>query len=188
MSVFGMSIEKETTFRGVTERFSNVYHYNVASWDANSWQSMVDVVVNAEKAIFAANTTFKLARIFGPVGEGEAANIMQYITDLTGAGSATSGTAYPELAAVVAWPLARSVTTGRKRFLRKYLHLGSTGISTGQNPLIASATVTALQNYAAAVDDVSWGVYSGYLCAPQGDAPLAAAYVLPAAHIRQFRR
>lgn len=188
MSVFGISIEKEIDFRGGLERFANVYHYNIAAWDGNSWESFVNAVVAAEKNVFATNVQFKVARVFGPVGEGPVVNIMQHIQDLTGAGLAAAGAVYPELSAIVAWPLARSATTGRKRFLRKFLHINTNGIPTGQNPLLSAATVTALEGYAAAVDDISWATYSGYLCAPQGDAPVGPAYVLPLARIRQLKQ
>lgn len=188
MPVFGISIEKEFQFRGVTERFSNVYHYNIAAWDGQSWDSFVNLLVASEKKIFGANVFFKLARVFGPVGEGEAANIMQHIQDLTGFGAKISGTNYPELAAIVAWPLARSATTGRKRFLRKFLHVQSNVIGTGIDPTITAGGQTELLTYAGEVDDLSWGVYSGYLCAPQGDAPIGPAYVLPRAQIRQLKR
>jgi hypothetical protein len=197
MPVSGISIEKEVTWRGNPERFSNVYHYwhSSISWatitDAE-WLSFVTQIVNAEKAIHSTLVTFKIARIFGPTDGSEAANVMQYITDLTGNGSLPSTSKiFGELALVVQWPMERS-SLGRKRFLRKYLRTFSYGTGTAPEvnsggPLSSTPLPGLAATYAAAVDDLSWA-YGGTLCAANGDGPNDAAYALPYLHTRQFRR
>jgi hypothetical protein len=188
MAPYGFAIAKEFQFRGVVERFSNVYHYDIGAFDPAAWSSYIDQIVAAEKLIFANTVNFKEARVFGPTNQGAVANVMQEIKDLTGTGSLVSNDPYPELACVVNWPMPRSPTTGRKRFLRKYLHCHS-GISAGSDPLVQAAQVTRLNTYALdVVQFTGLGGGTADLCSPAGVFPVKTPYVLPKARIRQLKR
>jgi hypothetical protein len=193
VSIYACSITKSTTWRGSYEEFSNVYHYNMGAFNAagGSWQSWAEGLANAERPIFDNAVAFKSYRWWGPIGD-PATSVTQALGDLTGFGSMISGyETYKELAVVLAWPLARSAATGRKRFLRKYLHTCDIGVASASAGTQGGPLGLDFKNqviaYANVVDDMSWSV-GGTICAPQGDGPTGAPYVLPYAHIRQFRR
>lgn len=137
MAVFGVSITKRIAWRGGQEEFSNVYHYHTSEGQTFPDDAVIDELVRLEKLIFASNTTFTLARTWGPTDQGPVASVTRTIRDLTGPGSATAhASAYRECAILVSWPLGRYGTRNRPQFLRKYLH---TSASHGYDVTGASA-------------------------------------------------
>jgi hypothetical protein len=190
--IVGVAVTKRTTWRGIEEEFSNVYHYDTAL-DATS-QEVADAVVAAERTIFANNVFFLNVKVWGPTDGTALQSQMLLQQTLTGSGNAARGSdTAKELTAVVEWDTGRKNTRGGRIFLRKYLHLGSlTEPGEDQakgNTALVAATVTRLTTYANAVKNAL----------PQGRAaisdkkgrklPIATdAKVLPHLHTRQFRR
>jgi hypothetical protein len=195
---FKVTITKQTTWRGLPEKFSNVYHYDTGapiSTDAG-WDALINAIVAIEKPIHNSSVTFVEGRVNGPTNAGEAANIMQRIVDLTGAGTMGAGgaTIPKEQTVVCSFYIGRSAL-GYKRFLRKYYHSGQIPSSTvdsvrfGDTPL-AAADKTPFTNAMNALKTITIGASSNDLCAPNGDhLPVGSSpKVLDHLHIRQLHQ
>lgn len=192
---YGVSISKSFLWRGITEQFANVYHYNLAtSLDATMADNLVTQLVAAEKPLFSGNVSFETARVW-EAGGSPAANLTILIKDLPDVGTgAVVDQLYRELAVVVKWSTNRLTSTGRKIFLRKYLHveaLPSTvaGVRNGTTALTSGLKAPFL-SYADTIREIA--IASGptvFLCAPGGQQ---VSDSLPTSvddwlRIRQFR-
>lgn len=197
MAPYGFSITKGMIWRGVREEFSNIYHYDLEAVDVATapWQTIAEAIAAKEKPAFGQGVSWSSWRAFGPTNAGEAANKIVAEGTLSGAGVLTGSGLYPEMAVVVSWFLGRSPTTNRKRFLRKYLHVGSlvSTATTAESSGLAALTNTTkvpINNYASNVQNLAAGSMTLPLCAPNGDhLPLGtSAKVLDYLHIRQLRQ
>jgi hypothetical protein len=196
---FGIAVTKSVTWRGAMEEFANVWHYDYVGGALANHEAVADRIVSKEKDIFGSNITFRSVRVWGPTNGNAAENITHLIKDISGVGLVTGGGTIPfELAVVGSWYLGRNPATGRKRFLRKYLHVGRvSGISSGGGPAMGNDALGA------PVTDVFKAWFNSLktleglalpsapdICAPNGDhLPVATdAAVLPHLHVRQFKQ
>ncbi len=190
--IVGVSVTKSTTWRGIEEQYSNVYHFDAAV-DTTS-DDLANSVVASERAAHAVNVTFKNVKVWGPTDGTKEQSVMLLQKDLTGTGNAvrTYDTA-KELTAVVQWDTGRKNSRGGRIFLRKYLHVGALGESGEDqakgNAALAPATVTRLTTYANNVKNAV-GVSGAAISDKKGrKLPVGTpAQVLPHLHTRQFRR
>jgi hypothetical protein len=197
MALYGVSITKQTLWRGNQEQFSNVYHYNLASTlDVTLAQNLIDQLETAEKLVHTNNVDFLTGRVW-EAGGSPAANETILIADLTGSGSAVNTQAmYKELAVVCRIDTARNTSTGRKIYLRKYIH--STALNaTNSGAVAGTGTLTAgnktpFETYIASIRELSLtpGPVSVFLAAPGGQqvSDSSPSEVLDYLHIRQFRQ
>lgn len=195
--IIGVSLELGTTWRGQTEAFSNVWHYDTPP--AMSAEELADLVVSTSRTtLFGSGVTFRRVRAWGPTDQGKLASEMLVDKQLSGLGE----TAYPQ--PVVGGPKEMSVVaqfnTGRKDirgnpiFLRKYLHTvnfsGTIEEAMGNAPL-SEQFKTLIRNGMEGMKDLGTLTESAaQICDSQGRRlPLnTPCEVLPYAHVRQFRR
>lgn len=184
---FGVQVVKSMDWRGGTERFANVYHYqNPVAFDSESgYVDLVNQIVAAEKAVHAVNVSFVEARVWSAGGT-PAENEQIGIFDLAGAGTAAEQLSMDrEAAYLVEWRTSRPSITGRPVTLKKYLHscslLGSTdsGTVSGRSQLQASQ-INALTAYGDAVRRITVGTVTNDLVAPSSvDRVAGETFVFP---------
>lgn len=177
MALFGVSIEKTTSFRGVAQVFANVYHYNDAGGSPSDADltSLVDQIVVDEKAMHATSVTFVRGRCWSAGGT-EAANQMRVDKALSGAGSLTNSDALDrERAVLIRWR-AGSDSRGRPVYLRKWYHSCATtvgGVAYATNVLgniagLTQASRDAAETQADNVVSYTAGGTVFTLCGPNG--------------------
>lgn len=194
MPPYAVAVTMERTFRGQPEQFSNVWHYDL-TFPIGTGEPLADAVVAGQKGAFPTSVQFKTVRVWGPTDEGAAASETILVKDLSGGGtgSFSGGSFYSELAVVCQFYLGRSSTSGRKRFLRKFIHSGqlrvTTGTILGDSPL-STAEKDAWKSWMNGMKNLTFGSDSAPICAPNGDhLPLLTdAEVLPYLHVRQFKQ
>lgn len=177
MALFGVSIEKTCSFRGVAQVFANVYHYNDAGGSPSDADltSLCDQIVVDEKAMHSIDVTFVRGRVWSAGGT-EAANQMRVDKALTGAGSLASGAQLDrERAVLIRWR-AGSDSRGRPVYLRKWYHscastVAGVTITNGQlqnTAQLAQATRDAAETQADNVVSYTAGGTVFTLCGPSG--------------------
>lgn len=198
MSLRFVAIEKEMTFQGRTERWSNVYCFDTNAADETAYAALVTGVVNAEKPVHASNVSFKKGRVYttsGLNGITDPGN-MYYVTDLTAVGTGVnsgSGAMYRECAVLVKWPLPRKVgllgSLGRQRSLKKWIHPGA-GLSLTTNEIEGTAALssTAKAPFVTYASAVQVPVSGSQIVSPDGTLPNAAAQIHNYLEHRQFPR
>lgn len=163
MGVFAYSVTKNTQWRGDTQGFSNLYHYELDS-DEPSEQvlsDMIDIIVAAEKLVHGSAVTFDIARVWGPVNPNGSGGRMRLVKDLSGNGSQVStATWYREFAYLCVFPLGRYGSKNRPQFLRKWIRPcttlgGGTNITSGTDKITPEPT--SLTNYMNAIRSVAQG-------------------------------
>lgn len=181
------------------EQFASVYNYDIgllSSLIDSDATSLINNLVALEKPCYNGSVNFVNARVWergGTPAENETIKIM----DLTGGGTQLNPTQslYPELAVVVQLDTGRNTTTGRKIYLRKYVHALSLN-SSGSQGLGAAALTTGQKGpfltYGQAIREVTVGGLpnTAVLESPGGQnlASGATVTVLDYLHIRQFTR
>lgn len=196
MATLAVALTKTTPWRGRTEEWSNVYHfeYSHAMNDAVAGR-LIDGLKTLEVPVHAATVTFKTGRLW-ETGGTPAENETVLIKDLSGTGSlATSQAIYRELTVVVRIDSGRNSTTGRKIYLRKFLHScslqsGSNDIGLGVSPL-GDTIKTPFVTYGQALREIAPAAGEVYtLQAPSGPnvSPTATVSVLDYLRVRQFTR
>ncbi len=190
--ILGCSVTKSTTWRGISEEYTNVWHFD-ATVDTTS-KEVADAVVAAERALFSGNVNFKKVQVWGPADGTKLQSQMLLQEDLTGQGTAFEGSVMAkELTAVVSWDTGRVNSRGGRIFLRKYLHLGRLNLSDEEaakgNTALPVATRTTLVDFGNSMKNIV-GTGRASLCDKKGrKLPLnTGATVLPHLRIRQFRR
>lgn len=192
-----IAIEKETAWHGANERWSNVYHYET-DFTVNSTNAgaCIDALVTFEKPVHAGSVTFKSGRLW-TTGLGPALNETLLIKDLSGAGTLSTGTTlYRECAVVVQSYTGRNSITGKRIFLRKFIHACSlpTGALTGQAEGSVALDATRKAPFLTYGDQIQEVVpAAGQLMtleAPSGAnlSPSAPVTVKDFVTVRQFRR
>jgi hypothetical protein len=177
MATFAFSIEKATPWRGQTQGFSNVYHYNLPT-DEPSEQvldEMLTYLKNAEQPVHASNVNFVVARCWGPVNPDGSGGRMRVVKQLSGTGTQTPPTGwYKELAFLIKFPLGRYGEKNRPQFLRKWIRANADlGISAsakdGHTPI--PTTPTVITTYINAIRSIPQGTNGPptSLTAPSGD-------------------
>lgn len=175
MAIYGFSITKRVSFRGVQQEFSNVYHYNFASIIGGAdADDAIDDLTTHEKLLHSADVTFVLGRCWSA---GQTAGQNQMLTEkaLSGTGSLTANVVMDrERAFLVQWPAGFN-SRGRPVFLRKWYHScggpASIVVSNGMLQQTVALTTTERNNLAALadnIDTISAGANQGDLCAASG--------------------
>jgi hypothetical protein len=190
--IIGVSVTKQSSWRGINEQFSNVYNYDTGI-DITAEQ-VLDGVVSEERKIFGDNVTFVKAQAWGPVDGTPAQSQMLNQKTLTGVGAVVTGAiAAKELAAVVEWDTGRVNSRGGKIFFRKYLHVCKLPATFGEaalgNTVMDSSSINLYLAFGNGVKNVA-GVNGASICDKRGrKLPLnTSPKVLPHLHTRQFRR
>lgn len=197
MGIYAASVTKSDVWRGVTEKWSNVYHYFLATnLDATLAANLIDQIAAAEKLCHANSVTFEDGRVWS-VGGTPAQNETIVIQDLSGVGSLSGDTSYYKESTVVArCDTNRNTSTGRRIYLRKYYHTMSltSGTAAMHN---GSAALTSTQKAEAKLCletlrevTLSPGGILVTLCAPGGQlvSDSRPVTVLDFVHTRQFRQ
>jgi hypothetical protein len=196
MAVFAFSIEKNTPWRGQTQGFSNVYHYDLNTDEPSEavLDSILTQLKSAEQAIHATTVNFAIGRAWGPVANDGSGGRMRLVKNFTGTGTATNPSGwYKELAFLVIFPLGRYGERNRPQFLRKWLRLqqdlGFTATYKDGSTAFAS-TPASINTYANAVKTVTQG--SGgpptSLCNAAGNHSADTHQLYPYLEHRQFGR
>jgi hypothetical protein len=192
MSIVGISITKETTFRDSLQEFSNVYYYNggLTEMPNNAGQNnMVDEIVTAEKTWHASDVNFKFARMWLQTLT-EAGTIMLIQKLLTGVGVLSPDVNIDrERAFLFRWR-AGSDDRGNPVYLRKWYHScaafpGSGGLHTGlysNKQGFTDAQRTAMAANVAVISSIGADPEEWHLCAKSGrdadgDTPNAHKYL-----------
>lgn len=177
MAIFGVSIEKSSSFRGANQIFANVYHYQDAGGapsDADL-ESLLDQLVVIEKAFHANSVNFVRGRVWSAGGT-QAANQMRVDKALAGAGGLVNDVSYDrERAVLVRWR-AGVDSRGRPVYLRKFWHVMSTTFDAaawgsgvyGNTAQIAQARRDGFETTADQVASLTAGGTVFTLCGPNG--------------------
>lgn len=196
MARYACSITKEFQFRGGSEQFANVYHFdaNITATQAQA-EALIDALKTLEAPVHSTTITFKTGRVW-EVGGTPAQNETIALKDLSGGGSLPhTNPMYRELAVVVRLDTGRNSSTGRKIYLRKFIHAGALGggsAATTEGTLaIAGAQKTPFLTYGNAIREVAPAVDQIWtLEAPGGQnlANNAAVSVLDYLRVRELRK
>lgn len=193
MGAYGVSVEKEFTFRGQPELTSNVYHYHLDVATDTAINNLADAVVLRDKAAHTADFAYKTVRVFGPTEGSKADNVMKLVKDISGNGSrsAVGPNIYPELTACVSIFVGRSPVKNRKVFVRKFIHLNilQSSSSSATSGLLATAEKTFWTGWMEANRAISSGGGTVNMCTPKDvDVPDNSAVCLNYARIRQLHQ
>jgi hypothetical protein len=198
MALYAVSIEKETTYHGQPERFSNIYYFQGPEFQAGdaNYKRVCDALVAAERPIHNGEVQFKMARIWSAGGTA-LQNVTLGMFDYVGPGTmeATILT-HAETAVLVEWECGRANILGRKVYLRKYIR------SQAMPPFVAESVArgkTALpadkkaiwKTYADKVQLIEPVVGTAFvLCSPSNRTPKASnnGFVNDFVVSREFRR
>src|SRR5688572_12555705 len=162
MAIWGVSIEKTTSFRGVAQVFANVYHFNDAGGSPSDADltTLLDNLVAHEKTFHAGTVTFVRGRVWS-AGGSEASNQMRVDKSLSGVGALTDDANMDrERAVLVRWR-AGSDSRGRPVYLRKWWHqLGGTIGGVAVTPGVRANTAGFTQPQRDAVETAADNVIS----------------------------
>lgn len=144
-----IKVTKSFTYRGVTRRFSNRYHFNGGTPpDSAHWTTLSDAVVNAEKACY--NSVVQIVQTTG-YAAGSEVPVFTKTYSTAGTGVFASGVPAPgDSAAIIRYSTAVRSSKNHPVFLFNYYH-AATLASTGGDTVHATL-VTNLAAYAALWD------------------------------------
>lgn len=132
MARIALAILKRTSFRGATQHFSNVYHYNVLVLpSATQADALIDEVTATERALHSGAVTFVKGNVWS-AGGNKSENQMITEKGLSGVGDSVTVQSFDrERAFLVMWP-AGFDSRGLPVYLRKWYH--SCGACNGNSP------------------------------------------------------
>jgi hypothetical protein len=117
----GVTITKDTLFRGVQQEFHNTYHFTLGTAITAPSEAIIDELVTSEKKLHSLNVNFKRAQVWSAGGT-KAQNQMLFQKNLTGTGAGgTDASMDKERAVLVQWK-AGFDTRGKQVYLRKWYH------------------------------------------------------------------
>lgn len=177
MAIFGVSVEKTVSFRGVAQTFANVYHYDSGGLAPTDTilEQLLDAVVAQEKVMHATAVTFRRGRVW-TAGGSQASNQMRVDKALSGTGTPASDSSTDrERAVLVRWR-AGTDSRGRPVYLRKFWHLltstlGGVAVASGLLANTAGFTQGQRDNIETAADvfaSITQGSTVFTLCGPTG--------------------
>jgi hypothetical protein len=194
MPVYAFYIGKKFSFRGSQEEFGNVYHFQMsqaaATADDRDWGPDAIAIKNIEKAIYGSIVQFDKWRVWGPTEGGEDASLIRDEGVFTAEFGNVAGTQlYRELAVVCNWPIPRSVPKNRKRYLRKYHHVGSSTHISDTAEGVMSSTGPPFYKTNGMDPIIGLGATRGMtLCNERGAATIGPGYVLQTFRGRQLKQ
>ncbi len=195
MGAYGVSVEKEFTFRGQAERTSNNYHYRITAPVPVDYETLADAVVLRDKAAHVPTFTYKTVRVWGPTEGSKADNLMRLVKDISGAGTraALGANLYPELTVVTQMYVGRSPVKNRKVYVRKYVHAIAGANSGGidqTSALLSAAEKTFWKGWVESLKTVTNNAVSYSMVTPVDRLVPndAVGEVLNYAHIRQLKQ
>jgi hypothetical protein len=123
MARYGVSITKNTSFRGFPQEFSNVYYYGhpTGTLDNAGALAMIDAVKALEVGCHSSAVTFVRGRCWSTGGT-EASNQMIGQKNLSGVGSTATLSAFDKERAYLVRLYAGSDIRGNPVYLRKWFH------------------------------------------------------------------
>lgn len=140
-----IKVTKQFTYRGVTRKWSNRYHFNGGlPADGSHWATLAAAIENQEKTCFTSDVT-----IVGITGYAAGSEVPVYTATPSVAGTLAPSTSIPAVGDAAI--LVRYATTARTSknhpvYLYNYYH-GARTASTGGDTAMAGQ-VSALQTYA----------------------------------------
>lgn len=193
MAVFGVYIEKEVDYFGRRRSMGNTYHYQTGTSQIFNDEAVARQVAEAEQTVTQASVRFTRWVTWGPTDGDSFDNVMREDGEFDFAGiGIQEGAQYREACLLCVWPLPRSETTNRKRWLRKFIRLGSaaTALSDSQvagvNPLDPADIQYVFDNYIGPVTAVTSSADDTELCTADGDTPDKPGVVRPYLFTRQI--
>lgn len=191
MPIVALAIEKEVTFQGAANRYSNVYTLDSGLADlSDDWSGVANAIKDIEASVMTSDVTFRGYRVWN-LGGSAAERVIVDAGDLAGAGAGGGGNAYMECAVLVRWPLSRSPVLRRRRWLSKWLHCPSLVNSTldavkGKTQLAPSDVANIKTKYVDAISDFI-AVDGTHFSDATGEVP-GEGFVKPWLEHRQFHR
>lgn len=128
MAVFAVRTVKREEYMGQIREFGNTYHYSTDPVTPFPDISLADAIIAQERSITSSEVEFVRLETWGPTDGTKFDNVMRERIErnLLGLGTAQD-TMYREVCGVVAFPMPRSPTTNRRRWLRKFIRLPALG-------------------------------------------------------------
>lgn len=166
-----LKVVKSFQYRGSTQLWSNRYHFlGGTPADLSHWYTLMDAVVNAEKACLrAANTIVSVS------GYTAGSNIATAVKTYTTAGTfVDSGKAQPpgDCAALLKWSTAARTTKGHPIYLFNYYH--GICMQGTDGDTLSTLQKTAIETYATAwITGFSDGTITAQRAGPNGAAATA---------------
>ncbi len=129
MAIIGVSITKDTAYRGAQQSFSNVYYYDGSLPNESDARLIINEIVRVEKLFHSSDVNFKEGRVWSAGGT-IAQNVMILTEPLSGQGSVGGDASVDrERAVLIQWPAGVNVL-GRPVYLRKWFHTQTTAGTT----------------------------------------------------------
>ncbi len=124
MAIIGVSVTKDTAYRGAQQSFSNVYYYDGSLPNESDARLIINEVVRIERLFHGSSVKFKEGRVWSAGGT-KLENVMILTEPLALSGGVGSDPNVDrERAVLIQWPAGVNVL-GRPVYLRKWYHTNS---------------------------------------------------------------
>jgi hypothetical protein len=165
-----LTVIKSFTYRGLPEQFSNTYHFSgTTPADGNEWSTLLDAIIVAEKPTVPAGVSF-----VGGYGYEAGNEVAVFVWNYADEGYAVpTGTFAPgaldavpgDVAAWIRWRTPDFSTTGKRIYLRKYMHGVYRDAASPDN--LAATQKAAMETFGAKLIDGTLPE-TFRVCGPQG--------------------
>jgi len=180
---------KRFLYRGVTEEWSNRYHFGgSAPSDPTAWRTFADGLIAAEREILRGDTYITRVLCYEDTDDDSVYtyDLASFGGEVLGSDPASIGSDYMpgDVATTIRWDTGRRSSTGKPIYLRKYFH--NAGQATGTTDNVDAGTLAAMNTFAA---DVVTGLTGGFVIAgPDGSSPSEAGVASPYTTTRTLKR